>query len=211
MRIVCISDTHELHREISIPNGDLLIHGGDIAFSQNRRQLSVLRDFNDWLGELPHRHKIVIPGNHDSVLFDSKNRSLLKNATLLVNTAITIDGIQIWGSPVTPLPGEPFGMPDAADRRNLWTRIPQDTDILVTHCPPYGILDQESGDDAHQGCEELRDTVLRVRPRLHIFGHVHGSYGTLRMPDTLSVNASMLDELGGVERRPVVVPDFKAK
>jgi Icc-related predicted phosphoesterase len=142
---------------------------------------------------------------------ESKNRSLIKNATLLVNSGVVIEGIRIWGSPVTPLPGVAFGMPDAAERKKLWAKIPTGTDILITHCPPYGILDQETGSELHQGCHELREALLRVRPRLHVFGHVHGGYGTLQTADTYFVNAALYDKLNDVEPRPIVVHDFRAR
>lgn len=208
MLIVCLSDTHEFHRDVSVPDGDLLIHAGDFT---HLSRPSTLRDFDEWLGEMPHRYKVVVPGNHDDLLLEPKNRGVIKNANLLVNSGTIIDGIRIWGSPVTPLPGEAFGMAEAADREKLWTKIPKNTDILITHSPAFGILDQEGSSERHQGCVALRDAIFRVRPRLHVFGHAHGGYGTLRTEHTYHVNAALFDELGGVERRPILVPNFRPR
>lgn len=204
MLICAVADTHELHAELSLQPGDLFIHAGDILFAQNTRPLSVLRDFDEWLGNLPYRYKLVVPGNHDKLLENPRNRGLLRNAMLLVNAGVSIEGIRIWGSPVTPLPGEPFGMPDLADRKKLWARIPKGTEIIITHGPTFGVLDQEADSDVHQGCPELRDAILRVRPRVHIFGHIHGGYGLAHNGQTLFVNAALYKD-GILSRRPIVL------
>jgi Icc-related predicted phosphoesterase len=187
--IVVVSDTHDLHREIDVPPGDLLIHAGD--FTMNSMSAAKLIDFNDWLGELPHAFRVVIPGNHDFVLEDPSRRSLITNATLLINEGVEIMGLKIWGSPATPLFGEAFGVASDTDRVRLYSRIPTGTDVLISHGPPFGILDQPSGSKHHEGCHQLLDAVRRVRPMLHIFGHVHGGYGTFSTRDTLFVNAAL--------------------
>jgi Icc-related predicted phosphoesterase len=184
-----ISDTHDLHREVDVPPCDILIHAGD--FTMDSRSAEKLLDFDDWLAELPPTFRIVVPGNHDFVVEDSARRQLITNATLLVNEGIEIMGLKIWGSPVTPLFGEAFGVVSDNRRAKLYSKIPDDTDILVTHCPPYGILDQTPGSDYHAGCQQLLGAVRRVKPMLHVFGHVHGSYGTYSTRDTLFVNAAL--------------------
>src|ERR1700734_3849634 len=98
--IVLLSDTHELHRDVEVPPGDLLIHAGDITFCS--RDPAVLPNFNEWLGELPHPHKVVIPGNHDSLLLRETGRNQITNAHLLINSGVEVEGLRIWGSPVTP-------------------------------------------------------------------------------------------------------------
>jgi predicted phosphodiesterase len=99
VRVVCISDTHELHRELALPDGDLLIHAGDFTFWNHA---SKINDFNDWLGELPHRYKVVIPGNHDRAFNqDPQFREMITNAVLLINQGVRLCGLNIWGSPVT--------------------------------------------------------------------------------------------------------------
>src|ERR1700758_4971159 len=117
LTLVLLSDTHELHQEVDVPDGDILIHAGD--FTMLSRSLAAVEDFNNWLGELPHPHKIVVPGNHEFFLeADLSRRSLLSNATaVLINEAIDIEGLRFWGSPVTPLANAAFGMTSAEDRR----------------------------------------------------------------------------------------------
>jgi Icc-related predicted phosphoesterase len=203
MRIVLISDTHGLHHQLEVPGGDLLIHAGDFTFYS--KPPSILDDFNAWLGSLPHRHKIIIPGNHEFILEEPRSRSAITNAILLVDSGVEVEGLKIWGSPVTPLYGGAFGKSRAEDCKKHWAQIPEDLDILVTHGPPLGILDQGPGSERHEGCPELREAVLLARPQLHVFGHIHAGYGTLRTSDTLFVNASLLDEDGGVSRKPVVI------
>jgi Icc-related predicted phosphoesterase len=200
--IVLISDTHDLHRDFEVPNGDLLIHAGD--FTMNSMSAEKLIDFNDWLGELPHTFRVVIPGNHDFVVEDPSRRHLITNATLLINEGIEIMGLKIWGSPTTPLLGEAFGVASDNDRETLYRRIPINTDILITHCPPYGILDQVLGSDHHQGCPQLLAAVRRVQPMMHVFGHVHAGYGTFSTADILFVNAALPGQGYDLSNRPHV-------
>jgi len=199
VRIICLSDTHELHRELVVPPGDILIHAGDFTFFSRRR--SQIRDFDDWLGELPHAHKIVIPGNHEFAFeADPKLRDLITNADVLIDETLKVAGLSIWGSPVTPL-----GMSSPADRKRHWARIPDDVNILVTHGPPHGILDAAGNPDLHEGCPELLQAVVRLKPKLHVFGHIHAGYGTHRTAHTTFVNAALFGEFGELERAPIVI------
>jgi Icc-related predicted phosphoesterase len=204
LRIVLISDTHECHRNVNVPDGDILVHAGDFTlFSQS---YAAIRDFNVWLGELPHRYKLVIPGNHEYFLEeDRSSRSLLSNATLLIDESIEIEGLRFWGSPTTPLYGVAFGLSEATDRRNAYARIPGDTDVLITHTPPYGLLDVNLHTGSHEGCSELFEAVKRIQPSLHVFGHIHGAHGTLMAGATTFVNASLAGLDGGIAYSPIVV------
>jgi 3',5'-cyclic AMP phosphodiesterase CpdA len=201
--LVCIADTHELHRGLVIPPGDILIHAGDFTFFSRRPWMYGF--FDQWLGRLSHRHKIIIPGNHEFLLEDDEQRSAINNATLLVDSGVMVEGLKIWGSPVTPLYGGAFGLSRPADRKRHWARIPVNTDILITHGPPFGILDAAQGSNRHEGCPELLEAVLEAKPRLHVFGHLHAGYGTLGTPETIFVNATMFDEGGTMERDPIVI------
>jgi predicted phosphohydrolase len=192
-----------LHREREVPRGDILIHAGD--FSMFSRSPHAIADFNTWLGELPHRHRIIIPGNHEYFLeADPSRRSLLRNATVLLNEGTEIDGLRIWGSPVTPLYGGAFGLSSAQDRRRVYARIPEDTDVLITHGPPFGILDSGPDPGLHSGCCELFDAVMRVGPKLHVFGHVHGGHGIFQTAHTTFVNAALLGIHGDLDKSPLV-------
>jgi Icc-related predicted phosphoesterase len=202
VRVVCISDSHELHRELNVPDGDLLIHAGDFTFWNHT---SKIRDFNEWLGELPHRHNVVIPGNHDRAFHtDPRLHTLITNGVLLINESVQVCGLNIWGSPVT-CDDASHGHSKPEERAHLYARIPKDTDILITHGPPFGVLDREPGSSERHGCTELRKAVVRVKPRLHVFGHVHVGYGTLATEHTQFVNAALMGWSGDLENRPIVL------
>ncbi|HVJ06960.1 MAG TPA: metallophosphatase domain-containing protein [Acidisarcina sp.] len=204
MRVVCISDTHELHRELQIPRGDLLIHAGDFTFFGKSRRKII--EFNDWLGELPHAHKVVVPGNHEFLLEEDPGLArLFTNCILLSNEGIDLAGVKIWGSPMTPHYGGAFGRSNEADRVRIYSSIPNDTDILITHMPPYGILDGTDEYPGPSGDPILRKAVIRVKPRLHVFGHVHAGYGVNPTRDTMFVNAALLGLTGALENKPIVL------
>jgi predicted phosphodiesterase len=207
MRIVLISDTHGLHRQLDVPGGDLLIHAGD--FTLNSKPPSIVSDFNAWLGSLPHRLKVVVPGNHEFILEEPRNRGAITNAVLLIDSGVEIEGLRIWGSPTTPLYGGAFGMSRPEDRKRLWAQIPDGLDILITHGPPFAILDHGGSAERREGCPQLLEAVFRAFPRVHV-GHVHHGYGTLRTDDTLFVNASLMGEDGSLSRKPLVI-DFQVR
>ncbi|MEO1655000.1 MAG: metallophosphatase domain-containing protein, partial [Bacteroidota bacterium] len=192
MRIVCLSDTHGAHRNVAVPAGDLLIHAGDFCAYGS---LGELEDFNNWLGELPHPQKVIIAGNHD-ICFGSSPlaaENLIKNAVYLNDSAYEWRGLKIWGSPVTPRFFDfAFNRDRGVDIQKHWDLIPKDTDILVTHGPPWGILDKTfKGDSA--GCEALKETLDRLNPQLHLFGHIHEAYGQLESGKTTFINASIMN------------------
>ena len=204
LQLVLISDTHELHREVTVPCADLLLCSGD--FTMFSRSLRAIVDFNDWLGELPHKHKILVPGNHETFIqTDASNRSLLSNAVVLVNEGVEIEGLRIWGSPVTAGFGPAFGISSPEERRRLYAKIPNDTDILITHGPPFGRLDCDPRSNVHQGDRELFEAVKRVRPKLHLYGHIHAGYGVEEFEQTTFVNAALLGPGGDIDKAPVVL------
>jgi Icc-related predicted phosphoesterase len=138
-------------------------------------------------------------------------RSLITNGTLLLNESTIVGPARVWASPQTVHYGGAFGRSNAADRLKAYASIPLDTDILVTHGPPYGILDSSPDEyPGPAGDRELRDAVIRVRPRLHVFGHVHCSYGLRTTRHTTFINAALFD-LDGSIRRPLVVEMSKFK
>jgi predicted phosphohydrolase len=203
LRIVCVSDTHGRHDQIPIPPGDIFIHAGD--FSRDA-DLSELRRFDEWLGTLPHRHKVVIAGNHD-LLFGSagsNGQKLLKNAIYLKDQEVIIEGVKIYGSPVIPKMGHgAFELKSEVMREQVWKNIPDDTDVLVTHTPPHGIRDTIKR-GWQVGCEPLALRVRQVQPRLHVFGHIHEAYGVEERDGTTYANAAMLGEGGKTDRSPLV-------
>jgi Icc-related predicted phosphoesterase len=157
--------------------------------------------FNTWLGDQPAKYKVITCGNHEYPVEAEPDawRRRLSNATLLLNESVTIEGIKIWGSLVTPHGGA-FAMRNEADRERLWNTIPVDTQILMSHGPPLHVLDGEGG-----GCAALRRAVIRLKPRLHCFGHVHSAYGTLPTKDTLFVNAAIVDDDFAPSHNPILL------
>ena len=205
MVLILFGDTHELHREVEVPAGDILICVGDFTmFSKN---LSAIEDFNDWLGELPHRHKIVIPGNHEFFLESNpERRSLLDNAHVLIDESIEIEGLKIYGSPMTPLHGAAFGNSSPNDRARHWSNVPVDTHVLVTHGPPFGLLDLSPDQVERMGDPELRNRVRELPSlKLHVFGHVHGAHGAVEQHGVTFANVALMGHLGDLVQGPTVL------
>lgn len=204
MKIVLVSDTHGSHEALVVPAGDLLIHAGDLTRTGT---LSELEAFADWLRALPHRHKLLIAGNHDFCCErqPEATRAVLAEFVYLVDEAVTIEGLNFYGSPWTPQFFDwAFQKPRGPELAAVWGRIPAGTDILITHGPPKGILDWTvSGDRA--GCADLADTVAELAPRLHVFGHIHEAVGHETHGATTYVNASSVDLGYRVVNEPVVV------
>jgi Icc-related predicted phosphoesterase len=215
MRIVCISDTHDIFRDLTVPDGDLLLHGGDLSRLGKVTEVTATAD---WLRSLPHRHKVVIAGNHDLCMLEVGAREMLSGLTYLEDESCEIEGLKIFGSPWSPAHGYwAFQAERGAALRECWQRIPLDSDILITHGPPLGILDAHQNGKA-LGCDELLARVREVQPLLHLFGHVHESHGIRcsgdgLLPDlaefrTVFVNASS-SSVGYKYTQPPVVFDFE--
>lgn len=205
MKIVCISDTHGLHEHLVLPNGDMLIHAGDISQQGEEQEI---RDFLKWFSRLNYQHKIFIAGNHDFFFERSSlkeiNKIIPEGIHYLQDSGITIEGINIWGSPIQPwfmnwafnrFPGEQI--------RKHWDLIPENTDILITHGPPYGILDKTIlGERA--GCLELRSKLESLSVKAHIFGHIHEANGEKSIDGVNHINASVVDQKYQVCHKPFV-------
>lgn len=182
IRIVCLSDTHDLVPR-NVPDGDLLIHAGDLTNAGTAHDIQAQID---WLASLPHRHKVLIAGNHDS-WFDVRSRTSedKKNATrldfkrlhYLQNSTVSLDfadgrKLNVYGAADLPTCGGHDNAFQYQPDRHPWEgRIPVDTDVLVTHTPPKFHL------DLGLGCPGLLEEVWRVKPKVHIFGHVHWGRG----------------------------------
>lgn len=209
-RIVAISDTHSRHHQfVALPEGDILIHAGDATV---KGTFDEVVEFNRWLGTLPHKHKIFIAGNHDFLFEKSPDmaRALMSNVHYLQDSFVVVEGLKIYGSPWQPRFHDwAFNLDRGADIRRKWQQIPEDIDILVTHGPPYGILDMVSdrwtGVAEAVGCEELLPIVQHIKPRAHIFGHIHAGYGQLTQDGTQFVNASNCNELYKLVHSPIVL------
>jgi Icc-related predicted phosphoesterase len=207
VRIVCISDTHSQHQHLRVPDGDILIHTGDFT---NCGSKTDVEEFASFLEKQPHKHKIVIAGNHDISLdeesypklwrrfrhpqqFDCKEmiQMIRDRAIYLHDEVVQVEGLTIYGSPYQPeFNGWGFNLPRGQALREKWKKVPANVDILLTHGPPVGRLDLCS-DKQRSGCVDLLDEIqVRIKPRVHIFGHVHESYGICSDGITTFVNAS---------------------
>ncbi|WP_152206458.1 metallophosphatase domain-containing protein [Marinobacter changyiensis] len=193
MRLVCISDTHSMHLRIPpLPDGDVLIHAGDCLGAGT---LDNVEDLNDWLGTLPHRHKIVIAGNHDWVFQEApeRARAALTNAIYLEDSRAEIEGVKFWGSPWTPTFMDwAFMLERGQPLQERWAEIPEDTDVLITHGPPHGVGDEVPMESwcENVGCMDLLHRISQLSLRAHIFGHIHEGYGEYKIGKTRLINAS---------------------
>lgn len=203
MKFVVISDTHGKHRDLKLPEGDAIIHSGDFCHYGSNDDMN---DFLKWYKELEFETKILIGGNHDffaaeqSELFKEK---LPKEVIYLNDSGVMIKGIKIWGSPVQPdLVGWAFGKERGKEMKIHWDLIPADTEILITHTPPYGILDK-SRSGKSIGCEELSKRLEKLQIKFHVFGHVHASYGEKQNEKTKYINASNINSSRGLVNQPI--------
>jgi Icc-related predicted phosphoesterase len=203
VKLVLISDTHQRHRRLSVPYGDVLIHAGDFT---NRGEEAEVIEFDHWLMEQPHKHKLVIPGNHDRMFQSAPLAAirLITAATLLNENGVVIEGKKFWGSPWTPFFRDWAFNYHAPDGPSRWAKIPDQLDVLITHGPPLGILDFIPDGRVYAGCPELRKRVIEVKPKLHVFGHIHESGGSIVTNPTVFVNASMAGHNMKMDRKPII-------
>ena len=203
-RLVLISDTHSFYETLTVPDGDILIHSGDFGA---RGALSEVIRFNKWLGSLSHSNKIFVAGNHDWCFEREKAAAVasLTNARYLEDEATTCCGISIYGSPWQPRFFDwAFNVDRGEALAAIWSKIPEGIDVLVTHGPPFEILDQVPSGEC-VGCEDLLRRIEVVRPKLHVFGHIHEGYGVMESDHTLYVNASSCNGDYELVNQPIVI------
>lgn len=163
MRILHISDTHGKHELlIDLPKADVIVHTGD--FTEDGTEEEV-KDFIEWFSGLSYAHKVFIAGNHDNCLYGANIEGLPDDVHYLCNEGITIDGFKFYGVPMFVEDDLDGNFPE------LYSRIPDDTDVLLTHQAPLGILDEKEG--INYGDYSLYKRVMDVKPRYHLFGHIH--------------------------------------
>lgn len=191
MRLVCIADLHIMARQsmpTNLPSGDVLVVAGDICRTGSLAEIDY---FDGWIARQPHQYKVVIAGNHDWPFVKTENpNGLLKNGIYLQDSAVTINGTKFWGSPWQPKYFDgAFDLARGPELAAMWKKIPKDIDVLITHTPPFGVLDRTRR-GRHIGCKDLSEAVQRIMPKAHIFGHVHESHGLIKINDTVFVNAA---------------------
>ena len=175
MKIILISDTHRcIDGLIEMPKADMIIHAGDFCNDGSVEDTMV---FNKWFCQLPYKYKIVVAGNHDRIFEyePSLARSLLDpHIIYLQDEMVEIEGIKFYGSPHSrPFCNWAFNRTEE-EMDVLFSKIPENIDVLITHTPPFGILD-DSGRNKDLGSQSLLKHIQRVRPRVNIFGHIHNS------------------------------------
>jgi Icc-related predicted phosphoesterase len=217
MKLCLISDTHSLHDQLVLPDGcDVLVHAGDLCNGDpdNKHRIKELKNATDWLNEQTKRfaHVVAIAGNHDWACqaFMQENcedilrNDFFKDVHYLRDSGAVIDGVKFYGSPFTPwFGGWAFNAYRGGQIRERWDLIPQNTDVLITHGPPMGVLDRVWNE--HVGCADLNLRVMTIRPKVHVFGHVHCGYGHKSVNGTEFFNASVVNEAYEVVNKPWIV------
>ena len=195
MTILHLSDTHGKHHLLTnLPEADIIIHSGDITFGGSEEEVE---EFIDWFCKLDYKHKIFIAGNHDNWLYDNRVDNLPNNCHYLHHSGIDINGIKFWGTPLF-MEEMLFGNPD--DKIDL---IPTDINVLVSHEPPHDILDYSG--NVKWGSRTLLDKVQEVKPKLHLFGHIHDAHGIIETKHTTFSNAAIVDEWYEMKNEPVLL------
>jgi Icc-related predicted phosphoesterase len=223
MRLIGISDTHSYHRSVKVPEGDVLIHAGDITW---RGELEIIKDFADWLKELPHRHKLVIHGNHEiGHQYGPKREpglAMLRDAgaTYLQDSGVEIDGLSFWGSPFQPFfHNWEYNLFRGKPLADKWALIPEQTNVLTTHGGPHQILDEVERasysfagaiDVQNVGCEDLAQRIKHL-PNLkaHFFGHLHFNGGKTKIIDgVVYANCAICEEHSYKPTNPPIIVDL---
>jgi Icc-related predicted phosphoesterase len=211
MQITFISDTHTLHDYVTqdLPGGDMIIHAGDVSSRGIPREIN---EFLEWFSSLNYKYKIFIAGNHDFGFelprhSREKDREIVipDNVIYLQDDLVEIEGIKIYGTPWQPrFYNWAFNVDRGEAIAQKWKLIPEGIDILVTHGPPYSILDKTQYGDV-VGCEELYKRVFEVKPKINVFGHIHEGYGIKEIDGVWFINASVLNHRYRYTNEPVVI------
>ena len=210
MKIVCISDTHNKHKQIPedwFPEGDVIVHAGDIS---SMGYLHEIEEFCKWFSKLSYTHKIFIAGNHDWG-FQTKPQEVKEildrypEITYLQDSGIEIWGVKFWGSPWQPeFYDWAFNLKRGPQILERWKQIPEDTQVLITHGPVKGRCDMTMGGE-FVGCEMLEmELHTRLNVELHVCGHIHSAHGESHDGKTHFINASILNERYQVQYKPIV-------
>ena len=184
MTILHISDTHNRHRQLQdLPAADVIVHSGDFTMAGTE---SEVMDFMKGFCNLPYAHNVFIAGNHDDCLFGADINGLPDNCHYLYDNGVTIEGMRFFGIPM-------FVEDDiSGNYTKMLEHITTDTDVLITHQPPFGILDKSGR--FHFGSKILDEAVKRIKTKAHLFGHIHAANGLYQSNGVIFSNAAMVDE-----------------
>lgn len=216
MRLVIFSDTHNQHASVPIPDGDVLVFCGDACAYGTAQDFMA---FAEWFGSYPHALKLYVAGNHDLIVESSRDACAgilhaKANAVYLEDSGIVLpNGMNCWGSPWTPRSlNWAFQQDPGPELRAIWQKVPNNTNVLITHGPSYGLLDLYNSTE-NIGDPQLRNRIEELRElKVHAHGHVHEGYGTalhtnVAGAQVLCVNAALVDQRVRLDptRSPVVL------
>lgn len=184
IKILHLSDTHGCHHRLNnLPPAEIVIHSGDFTMTGSEAEAL---DFLNWFCDLPYKHKIFICGNHDECMYGANIGGLDGNVHYLCHSGVEIEGLKFYGVPM-------FMSDCLTDRQKLYYEmIPEDTDVLITHTPGYGMMDFD--DDIHYGSEELLVRLKQLDLKAHLFGHIHKEHGIREQNHTIFSNGSIMNE-----------------
>ena len=207
-----MSDTHNYTAGIVVPGGDVLIHSGDATVNGTVEEVTA---FGEWFAGLPHRRKIFVAGNHDWLFQRDPCLAkvlLGKGVDYLEESSIEIEGKKFYGSPWQPRFYDwAFNLNRGPEMAAKWEKVPDDTDVLITHGPPRGILDAVSTPAGlrNEGCDDLRERIASLaangRLKAHLFGHIHSGYGRRDEVGVTFINSSVCDEDYIPKNAPIVL------
>lgn len=194
MRLLHISDTHGQHAALKLPEADIIVHSGDFTLDGSGQEAL---EFLHWFCGLPYSHKVFVAGNHDDCLCDAVLEGLPDDVYYLCGTSCAVEGVHFHGVPLF--------MADVRDGNllRMYNGIPQDTEILITHEPPYGYCDLWG--KRHAGNRELSkvtDSLFHLR--YHLFGHQHDAYGTATHGAVVYSNAALVDSEYNMKYNPIL-------
>ncbi len=208
MKLCIISDTHNKHKHLGkLPDADIIIHCGDMTSVGKEHEI---RNFFKWFSGLTqYKHRICVAGNHDWLFETSGSfaRSLVpSNVIYLEDSGIEIDGLNFYGTPVSkPFYNWAFNRPEEK-LEQYYAAIPDNTDVLITHNPPYGIGDLVPFHGGKEGSPSLlKEVTERIKPKIHCYGHIHEGNGIRNIGDTIFINASNLDDNYDCVYSPIVI------
>lgn len=195
MNILHMSDTHSLHSQLQgLPKADVIVHSGDFTFAGTENEAM---DFLGWFCELPYPYKVLIAGNHDDSLYGANIDGLPDNCYYLNGSGVTIEGVRFYGIPM-------FIEDDIkGDYEKMLHQIPLDTEVLITHQPPFGILDL--GGKIHFGSKVLKERMKELKLKAHLFGHIHAAYGRMENDRVVFSNAALVGDNYMLEHLPRVI------
>ena len=205
MKIVIIGDTHCCHEDLGELSGDVLIHCGDM-FDFLIEPDDAMELMDDWFARQQFDRILCVGGNHDITLEGEMNfdPQPFQNARCLQDERVDYGGLVFYGAPWVPYLQDHAFYQSGPELEMSWKKIPADVDILITHTPPENILDR-SGSGKNYGCPYLADALIHLSPRVHCFGHVHASAGSIHKGGTRFINASMVNSRLEIVNAPYVL------